>query len=152
MQYVRDQAQALDWALPHPWGPSTPAEPPENSSAHRPLSLPQATQAVGDAEGPTNWIWASGHRNAHTQTLTSSLLTHLSHPHERCAVGQETEGTLTRSFQWGWTEHGTVLYTDVQILQRKAFTLTNNGTELAFKTVVGKPPKSWATLFLERTF
>lgn len=59
----------------------------------------------------------------------------------------------TCTFQWSWVQHITVLYADLEILQRKASALKNTAsesrTEPAFKLVVRKPPKSGATLFLE---
>lgn len=158
MQYVTDQVQAPDLALLCSYEHSILAEPPKSSSAHKRLSLSQATPADGD-ELPNNPLFGCSHRNTGMSTprqLTSSLVTSLSHPYERCAVGWEMEETFTCTFQWSCTEHMIVSSINLEILQNKAFTLKNTSsegkTELVFKLVVRKLSKSWATLFFETIF
>lgn len=125
--------------------------------AHLPTSHSHCQRLHGLRAMPNNPLIGSAHPDTGMSTprlLTNSLVTHLSHPPERCAMGQDADRDLTSTFRWSWTELTTVLYTDWKILQHKAFTLKNNSpeskTELASKLVVRNPPKSWAAL--ENTF
>lgn len=148
--------QALEQALPCPGAPLLQQK---HWKAHLPTGHSHCWGLHRLWAMPDNPLIGSERPDTGMSTprlLTSSLVTHLSHPHERCAAGQDMEGTLTCTFQWGWTEHLTVLYTTVKILQHKAFTLTTNSTDSktgsAFKMVVRNPPIPWATQFLEINF
>lgn len=143
--------------LPCPQGPSTPAESPESSSVHRPFS-------------PSRAPWADVTRCQTTHCLDLSIRT-LERPHPDSWLAHlssiwvtsmkdkqrdKSWRTLTCTFQWSSTEHTTALYRDLETLQHKAFPLkhtrSESKTELAFKLVVRKPPKSGATSCLETRF
>ena len=156
MQCATGQGQALTISALSP-GTLYSGRTPESSSAHRPFSPSRAT-------------WADVMRCQTTHRLDLSIRTlECPHPDNWLAHLSSIWVTaikdvqrdmrwrkLTCTFQWGSTEHITELYRDLETLQHKAFILKNTGseskTELAFKLVVRKPPKSGATSFLQTRF